>query len=191
MATMEAPPRVQVSRCTKVRSRMSQFVDFTKEENVRQMRSALDKVRGAIGPRIRSDHRWQAHQDLRQDPFHQSRQAFRGRWYPPESREEHVEPAVNAALSVQPPWSRTSFEERASFLFRVADTIRERKLEFMAWRSSRFQRTGWKPMPMSPRPSISANSMPAKPCALPRPKHRYSCQANATRCPIFRSASEP
>ena len=30
-------------------------------------------------------------------------------------------------------WSRTSVEERASLLFRVADVMRERKLEFMAW----------------------------------------------------------
>src|SRR5208283_530565 len=46
---------------------------------------------------------------------------------------EHVEPAVQAALSAFTHWSRTTVEERASLLFRVADMLRERKLEFMAW----------------------------------------------------------
>src|SRR5208282_627077 len=46
---------------------------------------------------------------------------------------EHVEPAVNAALSAFTHWSRTSVAERASLLFHVADAMRDRKLEFMAW----------------------------------------------------------
>jgi 1-pyrroline-5-carboxylate dehydrogenase len=46
---------------------------------------------------------------------------------------EHVEPAVNAALKAFATWKNTTFEERAAFLFRVADVMRERKLEFMAW----------------------------------------------------------
>jgi 1-pyrroline-5-carboxylate dehydrogenase len=46
---------------------------------------------------------------------------------------EHVEPAMQAALKAFESWSRTSVEERAGLLFRVADTMRERKLEFCAW----------------------------------------------------------
>src|SRR5260370_34932955 len=44
-----------------------------------------------------------------------------------------VDPAVNAASAAFTHWSRTSVEERASLLFRVADVMRERKLEYMAW----------------------------------------------------------
>src|SRR5262249_62182704 len=46
---------------------------------------------------------------------------------------EHVEPAMQAALGAFEHWSRTSIEERASLLFHVADLLRERKFEFMAW----------------------------------------------------------
>ena len=46
---------------------------------------------------------------------------------------EHVEPAMQAALEAFASWSRTSFEERASLLFRVGDVLRERKFEFCAW----------------------------------------------------------
>jgi 1-pyrroline-5-carboxylate dehydrogenase len=40
---------------------------------------------------------------------------------------------VQAALGAFTHWSRTTVEERASLLFRVADVMRERKLEYMAW----------------------------------------------------------
>jgi len=46
---------------------------------------------------------------------------------------EHVEPAMKAALAAFERWSQTSFEERASLLFRVGDLLRERKFEFGAW----------------------------------------------------------
>src|SRR6202020_1816693 len=46
---------------------------------------------------------------------------------------EQVDPAVGAASTAFAQWSRVSVEERASLLFRVADVMRERKLEYMAW----------------------------------------------------------
>ena len=46
---------------------------------------------------------------------------------------EHVQPAMNAALNAFGPWSRTSVEERAGLLFRAADLLRQRKMEYMAW----------------------------------------------------------
>src|SRR5208337_1915582 len=48
MATMEAPPRLQV-RLHEGAFKNEPFVDFTKEENVRKMRSAIEKVRGQLG----------------------------------------------------------------------------------------------------------------------------------------------
>src|ERR1019366_612670 len=109
------------------------FVDFTKEENVRKMRSAIEKVRGQLGREY----------DLivggkRRKTFDKTRPINPAK--PSEvvgvhqkAGKEHVEPAVNAALNAFAHWSRTSVEERASLLFRVADVMRERKLEFMAW----------------------------------------------------------
>ena len=46
---------------------------------------------------------------------------------------EHVEPAMSAALQAFESWSHTSVEERASLLFRTADLLRQRKMDYMAW----------------------------------------------------------
>jgi 1-pyrroline-5-carboxylate dehydrogenase len=47
--------------------------------------------------------------------------------------QEHVEPAMSAALKAFESWSRTSVEERTALLFRVGDLLRERKFEYCAW----------------------------------------------------------
>src|SRR6202789_2899123 len=48
MASMEASPRMQV-RLHQGAFKNEAFVDFSKEENVRKMRSAIEKVRGLLG----------------------------------------------------------------------------------------------------------------------------------------------
>jgi 1-pyrroline-5-carboxylate dehydrogenase len=132
MATMEAPPRMQ-TRLHDTPYKNEAFVDFTKEENVRKMRNALDKVRGQLGreydliiggKRIKTADKIRSINPAKPSEvvgIHQK------------AGKEHVEPAVNAALKAFATWSRTPVEERASLLFRVADTMRERKLEYMAW----------------------------------------------------------
>ena len=132
MATMEAPPRVQ-SRPHEGPFKNEQFVDFTKQENVRKMRTALDKVRGQLGreydliiggKRIKTSDKIRSINPAKPSEVvgvHQK------------AGKEHVEPAVNAALKAFTSWSRTPVEERAALLYRVADTMRERKLEYMAW----------------------------------------------------------
>ncbi len=132
MATMEAPPRMQ-TRLHDTPYKNEAFVDFTKEENVRKMRNALDKVRGQLGreydliiggKRIKTSDKIRSINPAKPSEvvgIHQK------------AGKEHVEPAVNAALKAFATWSRTPIEERASLLFRVADVMRERKLEYMAW----------------------------------------------------------
>src|SRR5205807_2221500 len=46
---------------------------------------------------------------------------------------EHVEPAMQAALTAFKSWSRTPLETRVDLLFRAAELLRERKFELMAW----------------------------------------------------------
>jgi 1-pyrroline-5-carboxylate dehydrogenase len=46
---------------------------------------------------------------------------------------EHVQQAIDAAQAAFYPWSRFSAADRSGLLFRAADLIRERKLEFCAW----------------------------------------------------------
>ena len=132
MATMEASPRLQV-RLHQGPFKNEPFVDFTKEDNVRKMRTAIEKVRGQLGreydlviggKRIKTSDKIRSINPAKPSEVvgvHQK------------AGKEHVEPAVQAALSAFAQWSRTSVEERASLLFRVGDVMRERKLEYMAW----------------------------------------------------------
>jgi 1-pyrroline-5-carboxylate dehydrogenase len=132
MATMEAPPRPRV-RLHEGTFKNEPFVDFTKEDNARKMRAAIEKVRGQLGreydliiggkrvktaDKIRSINPGKPSQVV---GVHQK------------AGKEHVEPAVQAALNAFTHWSHTTSEERASLLFRVGDLLRERKFEFMAW----------------------------------------------------------
>src|SRR5580700_6397399 len=132
MATMEAPPRLQL-RLHQGPFKNEAFVDFTKEDNVRKMRSAIEKVRGQLGreydliiggKRIKTSDKIRSINPAKPSEvvgIHQK------------AGKEHVEPAVQAACQAFGRWSHTSVEERASLLFHVADVMRERKLEYMAW----------------------------------------------------------
>ena len=132
MATVEAPTRPQI------RLHEGPFVnepltDFTQEENARKMRAAIEKVRGQLGreydliiggKRVKTSDKIKSINPAKPSQvvgLHQK------------AGKEHVEPAMQAALEAFASWSQTSFEERASLLFRVGDVLRERKFEFCAW----------------------------------------------------------
>src|SRR6266404_619602 len=132
MATVEAPTR------PKIRIHERPFVnepltDFTKEENARKMRAAIEKVRGQLGReydliiggrRVKTTDKIKSLNPSKPSQIvgiHQK------------AGKEHVEPAMKAAQAAFESWSQTSFEERASLLFRVGDLLRERKFELGAW----------------------------------------------------------
>jgi 1-pyrroline-5-carboxylate dehydrogenase len=132
MATVEAPARPQI------RLHQGPFVnepltDFSKDENARKMRAAIEKVRGQLGreydliiggKRIKTQDKIKSLNPAKPSQvvgLHQK------------AGKEHVEPAMQAALNAFEQWSRTSVEDRASLLFHVADLLRERKFEFCAW----------------------------------------------------------
>ncbi len=130
--TLEAPPRPRV-RLHEGPFKNEPFIDFTREDNVRKMRSAIEKVRGQLGreydliiggKRIRTTDKIRSLNPAKPSQvvgIHQK------------AGKEHVEPAVTAALKAFESWSRTSVEERASLVFHVGDLLRERRFEFMAW----------------------------------------------------------
>jgi len=132
MATMEAPVRMQ-ARAHEGPFKNEPFFDFTREDNARKMRAAIEKVRGQLGQeydliiggkRVRTDAKIKSLNPARPSQvvgIHQKAGA------------EHVEPAMQAALKAFETWRKTTIEERAALLFRVADMLRERKFEFMAW----------------------------------------------------------
>jgi 1-pyrroline-5-carboxylate dehydrogenase len=132
MATMEAPPRLQV-RLHEGAFKNESFVDFSKEENVRRMRTAIEKVRGQLGREydlIIGGKRVKTADKIRSiNPAKPSEVVGVHQ----KAGKAHVELALNAAQKAFESWRHTSAEERASLLFRAGDVLRERKLEFMAW----------------------------------------------------------
>jgi 1-pyrroline-5-carboxylate dehydrogenase len=132
MATVQAPTRPEI------RLHHGPFVnepltDFSREENARKMRAAIEKVRSQLGreydliiggKRVKTQDKIKSINPAKPSEIvglHQK------------ASKEHVEPAMDAALKAFETWSRTSVEERASLLFQVGDLIRERKFEFAAW----------------------------------------------------------
>ena len=132
MATMEAPPRIQV-RLHEGPFKTEPFFDFTREENARRMRSAIEKVRGQLGREydlIIGGKRTRTADKIRSiNPAKPSQVVGLHQ----KAGKEHVEPAMQAALKAFDSWKYTTVEERASLVFRVGDLLRERKMEFMAW----------------------------------------------------------
>src|SRR5438309_2155020 len=132
MATIEAPPRLQV-RLHEGRFKNEPPVDFRHEENARKMRAAIEKVRGQLGREydliIGGKHLKTGEKIKSINPAKPSQIVGLHQ----KAGKEHVEPALNAALKAFESWSRTSVEERAALVFRVGDLLRERKFEFMAW----------------------------------------------------------
>ena len=132
MATLEAPvrPRTSLHSGPFV---TEPFYDFRSEENARRIRAAISKVRSQLGreydliiggKRVKTAEKIKSLNPAKPSEIvgiHQK------------AGRDHVEPAMNAALKAFDSWSRTSVEERASLLFRVGDTMRQRKVEYMAW----------------------------------------------------------
>ena len=132
MATLEVPVQL------KIRLHESPFAgepltDFSKEENARKMRAAIEKVRGQLGREydliIGGKHIKTADKIKSLNPAKPSQVVGIHQ----KAGKDHVEPAMQAALRAFDQWKNTSVEERASLLFRVADMLRERKFEFCAW----------------------------------------------------------
>ncbi|MGO8796421.1 MAG: L-glutamate gamma-semialdehyde dehydrogenase [Candidatus Sulfotelmatobacter sp.] len=136
MATIEAPVRPRMSSSTQ--SHQGPFInepffDFRHEENARKMRAAIERVRGQLGreydliiggQRVKTTDKIRSLNPSRPSEIvglHQK------------AGKEHVEPAMQAALKAFATWKNTSVEERAGLLFRAADLLRQRKMDFMAW----------------------------------------------------------
>src|SRR5271154_6071783 len=132
MATTEPLPSLQI-RLHQGAFKNETFEDFSKEHNVRKMRTAIEKVRGQLGREydlIIGGKRSKTADKIRSiNPAKPSEIVGIHQ----KAGKEHVEPAVQAAQSAFESWSRTSVEERAGLLFRVSDLLRQRKMEYMAW----------------------------------------------------------
>jgi 1-pyrroline-5-carboxylate dehydrogenase len=133
MATLELPVRPPRTASHHAPFINEPFFDFTKEDNARKMRAAIERVRCQLGreydliiggQRVKTADKIKSLNPSRPSQIvgiHQK------------AGKEHVEPAMTAALKAFATWKRTPIEERASLLFRVADLLRERKMDYMAW----------------------------------------------------------
>jgi 1-pyrroline-5-carboxylate dehydrogenase len=109
------------------------LTDFSQDDPAREMRLAIERVRGELGReydlviggrRIKTQGKIRSLNPARPSEvvgIHQK------------AEREHAEPAVAAALAAFEQWKRVSVEERASLLLRTGDIIRKRKFEFCAW----------------------------------------------------------
>jgi 1-pyrroline-5-carboxylate dehydrogenase len=135
MATLELPirPRAQSSQSHSTPFINEPFYDFRLEENARKMRAAIERVRGQLGreydliiggQRIKTTDKIKSLNPSRPSQIvgiHQK------------AGKEHVEPAMSAALKAFYSWRNTPVADRAALLFRVADLLRQRKMDYMAW----------------------------------------------------------
>src|SRR6266700_2303059 len=131
MATLVAPARPFTRAHGPFRNEPA--TDFTKPEVARQMRAAIDRVRGQLGREY--DLIIGGRRERTADKIHSVNPAHPSQivGIHQKAGKEHVEPAMNAALAAFESWSRTPLEERVSLLFRTADLLRQRKFELMAW----------------------------------------------------------
>ncbi len=111
------------------------FVDFSVTENAEKMRSALDKVRGELGreypivingEKITLDGKFQSI-----DPSNKTEVV--GVFSDGDTNTDLVEQAITAASTAFKTWRNVPAAQRADYLFKIADIMRQRKFELSAW----------------------------------------------------------
>src|SRR6185503_7612502 len=109
------------------------FTDFTKEENARAMRDAIEKVRAQLGreyPLVIGGERITTDSKLESlNPANRTQVV--GRFN--KATKELASRAVEDAAKAFETWKTTPAEQRAELLFRVGGIMRERKHELSAW----------------------------------------------------------
>ena len=112
------------------------FTDFSVAENAEAMRAAIEKVRSELGreypividgEKIALEKKFQSI-----NPAEKSQVV--GKFSEGDADAENlVNKAIEAATEAFKSWKKVSAEERAEYLFKAAQIVRERKHEFSAW----------------------------------------------------------
>ncbi|MDT4955023.1 MAG: 1-pyrroline-5-carboxylate dehydrogenase [Acidobacteriota bacterium] len=109
------------------------FTDFSKEENAREMREAIEKVKGELGreyPLVIGGERIKTEEKF--ESINPAKKAETvGRFQ--KATQDLARRAVETAHETFKTWRYTPATERAGILFRAAATLRERKHEMSAW----------------------------------------------------------
>jgi 1-pyrroline-5-carboxylate dehydrogenase len=108
------------------------FLDWNDEDNVRRMEEALAQVRSEFGTtypiRIGARTITEGERDASISPSNPDLVIG----YTVRGTEDHAHEAVTAAAAAFESWRRVSWEERADYLFRTAEILRERRFYFAA-----------------------------------------------------------
>ena len=124
MATLEAPVRPSRTALHQGRFVNEPFFDFRNEDNARRMRAAIAKVRGQLGREydlIIGGKRVKTNDKIKSvNPSKPSE----GIGIFQKAGVEHVEPAMQAALTAFESWKRTTLEQRVDSTFDVCSALR-------------------------------------------------------------------
>ncbi|MFN8671816.1 MAG: L-glutamate gamma-semialdehyde dehydrogenase [Candidatus Sericytochromatia bacterium] len=108
------------------------FTDFSKEENIEKMKQALAQVKSELGKEypltIGSEKIYTEKKDRSLNPANLDEVVGIAQL----AEIEHAEKAIQTAHKTFETWKKVAPEERASYLFRAADLIRERKFYYSA-----------------------------------------------------------
>jgi 1-pyrroline-5-carboxylate dehydrogenase len=108
------------------------LLDWSDPDNVRRMEEALERVREDFDrtyPLIIGDRRIaEGRRDVARSPW--NRELVIGHTI--RGTQEHARAAVAAATAAFESWRKVPWEERADYLFRIADALRQRRFEFAA-----------------------------------------------------------
>lgn len=111
------------------------FTDYTQPDNAEAMTAALEKVRSELGleypiviggERIQLESKFESY-----NPANKSEVV--GRFSEVDSQTDLVDKAIETATHAFKTWKNVSPADRADYLFRAADLMRQRKHEFSAW----------------------------------------------------------
>lgn len=109
------------------------FTDFGDPANAEAMRAALERVRGQLGrtyPLVINGERVTTEETLPSfNPANKTEVVGRAS----SALKLHAEAAIEAATQTFETWRKVPAEERAGYLFRAADLMRERKFDYCAW----------------------------------------------------------
>lgn len=109
------------------------FTDFSDPGNVRRMEEALKQVRGELGrtyPLVIGGERIEKGQKRASINPSKPKEVV---GYTIDATAEHARQAIAVADRTFETWRKTPVEERAEYLFRAAELMRERKFELSAW----------------------------------------------------------
>lgn len=109
------------------------LTDFSKTKNIEKMNLALNKVKSELGKEypmiIGSERIFTDKKDISLNPSNLDEIVGKAQF----ADQAHAEKAIQNAAKTFETWKRTSAKERASYLFKTADMMRERKFQFSAW----------------------------------------------------------